>query len=343
MRIAKCSYVCTCSVMLLVVGCGEGQMEERADIGDLSNPVSDEPTLVPLTPDVDDLPSSIIAGAREFHVTAEVFNQQLETTPLRTAEVWGYNGNTPGPTAIAYEGEKIRFVVTNALPEPTTVHFHGMHEPNEADGVPGISQPEPIAPGETYTYEFTPGHTGVFAYHSHTNDAKQELKGLAGFFVILPEREKQLEQVDAHYLFVLQEFFFSEDGQPVDTEPPGGDFNTFTINGKTLDAASVLEANVGDRIRISLYNASQDVHSMHQHGADLVVTGRNGHPRAAVAQEVVTTFDLGPGNFVDLEFSPDKPGLWLFHCHFPHHTSNQMQSGPEGSPLGMSRIFDVSE
>lgn len=306
----------------------------------LDRPVS--PT-VPETPDVNPLESTVADGVREFRVTAQVFQQKLESMPLQTAEVWGYNGSTPGPTAIAYEGETIRFIVTNSLPEPTTVHFHGMHEPNDADGVPGISQPRPIMPGETYTYEFKPGHAGVFAYHSHTDDAKQELKGLAGFFVILPQQEKERDHVDRHFLFSLQEFFFTENGQPVDPMPPGGQFNTFTINGKTLDAASRMDVKVGERIRMSIYNASQDVHSMHQHGADLTIVGANGHARAEEARDVVTTVDLGPGNFIDIDFTPDKPGQWIFHCHFPHHTSNQMESGPEGGPVGMSRVFNVIE
>ncbi len=79
---------------------------------------------MPVTPDVPDLSSQVVAGAREFRVTASVFQQQLATFPFQKAEVWGFNRSTPGPTAIAYEGEKIRFIVTNNLPEPTTVHFH---------------------------------------------------------------------------------------------------------------------------------------------------------------------------------------------------------------------------
>lgn len=321
----------TCS-MIVSAGCTDDGSAERL--------VS---AAEPETPDVGTMPSEIVGNVREFRVTAQVFQQQLEAMPLQTAEVWGYNGSTPGPTAVAYEGETIRFIVTNELPEPTTVHFHGMHEPNESDGVPGISQPKPIMPGETYTYEFTPGHAGVFAYHSHTDDAKQELKGLAGFFVILPQKQPESDRVDRHFLFALQEFYFTENGQPVDPMPPGGEFNTFTINGKTLDAASPLPVRVGERIRISLYNASQDDHSMHEHGADMTLVSRNGHEVPRQAREVFTTVDLGPGNFMDLDLAFDKPGRWIFHCHFPHHTSNQMKGGPEGGPVGMSRVFEVTE
>lgn len=298
---------------------------------------------MPVTPDVQDLASQVVNGAREFRVTAGVFTQQLATFPFQRAEVWGYNNSTPGPTAIAYEGEKIRFVVTNNLPEPTTVHFHGMHQPNEDDGVAGISQPNPIQPGATFTYEFTPGHTGFFAYHAHTNSAKQELKGLDGIFVVLPKQEKASDHVDRDYLFTLQSFFFDGEGKPVEPFPPGGEFNFHTMNGKTRDAATELSAKVGETIRLRFYNASQLDHAMHLHGFDMTIVSQNGHERPEDGRYAVTTVDEGPGNFFEVTFKPDKPGKWIFHCHFPHHTSNAMKDGPNGSPVGMARVFNVTQ
>lgn len=314
-------------------GCSDGATGPNASVA---------PTM-PVTPDVADLPSQVVNGVREFRVTASVFQQQLATFPFQKAEVWGYNGSTPGPTAIAYEGETIRFVVTNNLPEPTTVHFHGMHQPNEDDGVAGISQPNPIQPGATFTYEFTPGHTGFFAYHAHTSDAKQELKGLDGVFVILPKSEKAKDHVDRDYLFTLQSFFFDGEGKPVDPNPPGGEFNFHTMNGKTRDAATELPAKVGETIRLRFYNASQLMHSMHLHGFDMTIVSQNGHERPEDGRYAVTTVDEGPGNFFEVTFKPDKPGKWVFHCHFPHHTSNAMMDGPSGSPVGMTRVFNVTQ
>lgn len=322
-------------------GCGGQDAQSGASEPTAANDLMVEP-VVPETPDISNLPSVLRDGAREFRVTASTLQQVLETFPNQTAEVWGYNGSTPGPTAVSYEGEKIRFIVTNDLPEPTTVHFHGMHAPNEDDGVAGISQPDPIAPGTTFTYEFTPGHSGSFAYHSHADDAKQELKGLDGFFVVLPKREPKSTHVDRDFVMTLQEFFFEANGEPVNPFPPGGEFNTFTIDGKTRDAASEIPLRVGERVRLRLYNASQNVHSMHLHGFDMVIVGQNGHMRSPGDREVVTTVDIGPGNFFDVEFTADKPGSWTFHCHFPHHTANAMMSGPEGSPEGMTRVFNVS-
>jgi len=100
---------------------------------------------------------------------------------------------------------------------------------------------------------------------------------------------------------------------------------------------------VGERVRIRIYNASNQVHSMHEHDFDLTIISQNGHERPAAAQFQVTTIDTGPGNFFEAEFVVDKPGKWLFDCHFPHHTSNSMMSGPNGSPVGMSRVFNVTQ
>lgn len=297
----------------------------------------------PETPDVPDLSSSMVNGAREFRVTAGVFTQQFATFPYKTAEFWGYNGVTPGPTAISYEGEKIRFIVTNNLPEPTSVHFHGMHQPNEDDGVAGVSQLTPIAPGETYTYEFTPGHPGFFAYHSHTDSGKQELKGLDGVFLVLPRQESARKHVVHDYAFTLQSFFVKSEGAPVEPFPPGGEFNFHTMNGKTRDAATELSAKVGEKVRLRFYNASQLDHSMHLHGFDMTIVSQNGHDRPESGLYAVTTVDEGPGNFFEVVFTPDKPGKWLFHCHFPHHTANAMKEGPNGSPVGMARVINVTQ
>lgn len=301
---------------------------------------------VPITPDVPNLVSSYADGTRTFSVTATVFNQQIATFPVQIAQVWGYKDNfnstppsTPGPTAIVYEGETVKFTIVNDLPEPTTIHFHGLHADNANDGVAGISQ-VPIQPGESYTYTFVPGHTGNFAYHAHTNDGTQEMKGLDASFQVLSAKVKAKDNPDRDYVFVLQEFFFKENGQPVVTMPPGNQFNFFTMNGKTRDAATTVAARVGEKVRIRLYNASNDVHSMHLHGTDMVIVSRNGHP---VTPETVTTVDIGPGNFVEVDVVFDKPGKWTLHCHFPHHTGNDGESGPQGSPVGMTRIFDVTQ
>ncbi len=296
---------------------------------------------IPVTPDVPDLPSELVDGVRTFRLTTMVFQHQLSTFPKKFAEVWGYNNSIPGPTAIAYEGEKIRFIVTNNLPEPTTVHFHGLHQTNENDGVAGVSQLNPINPGETYTYNLDPEHAGSFAYHAHFKSAEQTLKGLDGMFVVLPYYEKQKDHVDRDFVFTLQSWFWESEGSPIVVFPGklNKEFNVHTMNGKTRDAASEPTIRVGEKVRLRLYNVGNLFHSMHEHGFDLTVESQNGHRKSAPYE--VTTFDMGPGNFFEVTFVASKPGKWLFHCHVPHHTTNETMSGPGGSPVGMSRVFNV--
>ncbi len=289
-------------------------------------------------------------NVRTFRLTAGEFSQKIANFPVKTMRVWGYNGSTPGPTLVAYEGEQVRVIVKNELgssrpdeglpvkKNATTVHFHGMHQPNEDDGVAGISQPEPIPVGGSFTYEFKPGHVGTFAYHSHTDSAVQELRGLDGFFIILPRKERKSVHVDRDYAMTLQQFDPKGPSGLVDVFPEGtGDFPFSTVNGKTGDAAGgPLTIKKGDRVRIRVYNASNLSHSMHLHGMDSILTAKNGHAVPPVRE---TTQNVAPGDFFDLEFTADNPGNWIFHCHVPHHTGNAKMSGYNGAPVGMTRIF----
>jgi len=310
----------------------------------------------PVTPDVDTIEGTPANGVRTFELTAAEVTQQIANFPLKTAKVWGYNGSTPGPTLLMTQGETIRVVVTNNLPptDPmgpgmgppprptsTTVHFHGTHMPNSADGVAGISQPDPIAPGQTFTYEFAPEHAGTFAYHSHTDGAVQELRGLDGFLIVQPKSVDERERVDKDFALTVQQFAPPSEGALVDPFPPGtGDFPFSTINGKTSEAAGgTMDIEEGDRVRLRLYNASNVEHSMHLHGHDFVIISRNGHPVPPAAQTEQTTETFGPGDFFELVFVADNPGNWIFHCHVPHHTSNKMMPGYNGSPVGMTRIL----
>ena len=97
------------------------------------------------------LPWRMNGDWKEFHLVAEPVVREI--APGMKAHLWGYNGQSPGPTIEAVEGDKVRIFVTNKLPEHTTVHWHGMLLPNGMDGVGGLTQPH-IPPGKTFVYEF---------------------------------------------------------------------------------------------------------------------------------------------------------------------------------------------
>jgi len=130
---------------------------------------------------------------------AEQFEHEF--APGSRATVWGYNGSTPGPTIEAIEGDRIRILVTNRLPEHTSVHWHGLLLPNGMDGVSGLTQ-APIAPGETWAYEFTLRQHGTHMYHPHADEMTQIAMGMMGFIIIHP-REGEPEPIQRDYAVML--------------------------------------------------------------------------------------------------------------------------------------------
>ena len=153
-----------------------------------------------ITPDVPNLPFELDNGVKVFHLVAEPVKQEI--FPGRVVDLWGYNGSAPGPTIQVNQGDRVRVIVDNHLPEPTSVHWHGFEIPIEMDGVPGISQ-DPIAPGGRFVYEFTLHQQGTFFYHSHM--AMQEMLGMIGFFIMHPKQAYQ-PRVDKDFGLILQEY-----------------------------------------------------------------------------------------------------------------------------------------
>lgn len=131
------------------------------------------------------LDSTVVNGVREFKLTA---GKTLWDILLGVDVVaYTYNGTVPGPEIPATEGARIRIIVTNHLPEPTSIHWHGVHVPNDQDGAADVTQP-PIQSGETYTYEGTvPNTPGTFFYHTHANADTQQTLGLYAPPIIEPK------------------------------------------------------------------------------------------------------------------------------------------------------------
>ena len=289
------------------------------------------PGVVPVvTPDVPDMPWRLENGVKVFEIAAE--HVRTEFVPGRTVDAWGFNGSVPGPTIQVNEGDRVRFIVENRLPEGFSMHWHGLEIPNEMDGMPGISQ-DLIPPGGTFTYEFTLHQNGTFFYHSHL--AMQEMMGLIGTFVIHPKRA-HAPRVDRDYAIVLQEWAIL----PNNTIPNtlAMEFNWLTFNGKAGPATTPLLCKVGERVRIRLVNLGMDHHPMHLHGHQFFVTGSEGGRFRAPSDEPGNTVLVGVAQARDVEFVANNPGDWHFHCHLPHHMMNQMASmvGPMTSGGGMA-------
>jgi FtsP/CotA-like multicopper oxidase with cupredoxin domain len=275
---------------------------------------------VPVTvPNGATLPWKRVNGVKEFHLVAEPVKREF--APGMVVECWGYNGLTPGPVIEAVEGDRVRIFVTNKLPEPTSVHWHGVLLPNGMDGVGGLTQPH-ILPGETYVYEFTLRQHGTLMYHPHSDEMTQMALGMMGFFIIHPKRPVG-PRVDRDFAIFLAEWFI----------PPGGsrpnpnvmlDFNMFTFNSRAYPGTAPMVVKKGERVRIRLGNLSMDSHPIHLHGFQFRVTGTDGGPIPAAGQVPETTVNVPVGATRDLEFVADEAGDWIFHCHKSHHTMNQM-------------------
>ncbi|MCC7023126.1 MAG: multicopper oxidase domain-containing protein [Thermomicrobiales bacterium] len=239
-----------------------------------------------------------------FEITCKVVD--WEVTPGKFVEAWTYNGVTPGPEIRVTEGDKVRFHVTNELPQSTAIHWHGLIVPNNQDGVPFITQP-PIKPGQTYTYEFQirEGNTGSHMYHSHHNAAFQVTKGLLGAFIVEPKDRSKLPAYDREYTMVLN------DG------PIGG----FSINGKGFPATHPVVAKKGERVLIRYMNEGLMIHPMHLHGMPMTVIAQDGYPLPQ--PYMCDTLNIAPGQRFDTIVEATEPGVWAFHCHILSHAESE--------------------
>ena len=284
-----------------------------------NRPASAPGTVVPVqTPDLAKLPWTMNNGVKVFHLTAEVVKTEL--IPGKVMYGWGYNGSVPGPTIEINEGDRVRIIVHNKLPEATSMHWHGLEVPLEMDGVPFISQPL-IEPGQTFTYEFTLNQNGTFFYHSHM--AMQEMMGMIGLFIIHP-RKPYAPRVDKDFGLILQEWALLPNNPIPNTLAM--EFNWLTINGKAGPATTPMLVRQGERVRIRMVNLGMDHHPMHVHGNQFYVTGTEGGRIPETAWYPGNTVLVGVAQARDIEFDAVHPGEWMLHCHLPHHMMNQMVS-----------------
>ena len=269
------------------------------------------------------LPWKLVNGVKVYHLVAQPFVHEF-AGGLR-AECWGYNGTTPGPLIEAVEGDRVRFYVTNRLPEATAVHWHGLFVPNGMDGVAGLTQPG-IPPGETFRYEFTLRQSGTFMYHSHFDEMVQMGLGTIGMFVVHP-RAPLGPPVDRDFSLMLSEWAIKPGTRRPDPTVMN-DFNIFTVNGKVFPATAPLVVRTGQRVRIRLGNlGATDHHPFHIHGHAFRVTGTDAGRVPESAWVPAATVLVPVGSTRDIEFVADAPGDWPFHCHMTHHTMNQMGHG----------------
>lgn len=280
-----------------------------------------------ITPDLQNLSYSVKYGVKCFELVAEPVKQEI--LPGVFMNAWGYNGSSPGPTIIVYPGDYVKIRVYNKLPEPTSVHWHGLNIPNNMDGVPAVEPSPRIDPGSFFDYEFLiTNPPGTHMYHSHYHTVKQDTMGLVGAFII--ESEKK-ENIQSDYFimlgenklrslpkFVVRRGFFN-------INPFTMDNNFFFMNGRCFPYTSPLLVKKGDNCRIRFGNISLNNHPIHFHGHQFSVTASDGNPIPQEARILKNTITIGSGETWDIVFNCNNPGLWPLHCHFAHHVSNNLQ------------------
>jgi manganese oxidase len=271
-----------------------------------------------VTPDIPDLPFKIENGVKVFHLVAEPVKQEI--VPGRVFDLWGFNGSAPGPTIQANQGDRVRIIFENHLPEPTAIHWHGLEIPIEMDGVPGIGQ-KPVMPGARFIYEFTLDQEGTYFYHSHM--AMQEMIGMLGAFILHP-KTPYTPRVDKDFALLLQEYAVLPNNTVPNTMSM--EYNWLSFNGKASPAATPLIIKLGERVRVRLVNLGMDHHPVHLHGFTFWETGREGARQPEALWSRGNTALVGVAQARDIEFVANRPGDWMLHCHLPHHMMNQMAS-----------------
>jgi FtsP/CotA-like multicopper oxidase with cupredoxin domain len=224
-------------------------------------------------------------------------------------DVWAYAGQVPGPELRFIQGDKLVVAFENNIPQPSTLHWHGIRLPNAMDGVPGLTQAA-VDPGNSYLYEFDLLDAGTFWYHPHVNSSEQIARGLYGPIIV---EEKSPPKVDRDITWVLDDWRLREDGQIEpsfhqmhDISHSGRMGNVATLNGQNSETFRVLS---GERIRLRLINAANarsfslnfDGHSPHV----IALDGQPVKPFEAGRGEI----SLGSGQRADLIIDMiGKPG-----------------------------------
>ena len=283
------------------------------------------------------LEARIENGVKVFDIEASV----IRWTILDGVEVdaYAFNRLVPGPRLQLVEGDRVRINFRNALPESTTVHWHGLIVPNEMDGPAEITQ-KPVPPGGSYRYEYTVQQSGTFFYHTHDHADRQQAFGLYGALLIEPRGSTE-PRADLEYTIQLQEWlkrrWLTYPAMLMEGALP----NFFTINGKAYPSTDVIRMKVGQTVKLRFIGTNNNfIHPMHVHGGPFEVVALDGVTLPPTARYLADTVNVGPGQRWDVIWKARRIGKWLVHCHIPHHTTNNNVEEKGGG--GLTMIIDVA-
>ncbi len=195
-------------------------------------------------------------GKKPILLTARQGSARLLETADKHTPIWGYRGTAPGPLLRFKQGQELWVRLKNELPQPTTIHWHGIRIDNVMDGVAGLTQ-DAVPPGETFDYRFSAPDAGTFWYHPHNRSWEQLARGLYGALIV---DEPDPPAVDQDIIVIADDWFLGDDGQIHeaslgsirDRAHAGRLGNILTLNGKPRGIFPVVS---GERIRLRLINS----------------------------------------------------------------------------------------
>ena len=237
-----------------------------------------------------------------LRLVAEPGSAHLLESGQPKTPIWGYNGVVPGPMLRVRQGKELTAELVNKLPQPTTVHWHGIRIINSMDGVAGLTQP-PVQPGDSFTYRFVPPDAGTYWYHPHYRTWEQLARGLHGALIV---DEEKPPEVDQDLVLIFDDWRIGTKGKideasfesMHDISHAGRLGNILTLNGNFSQDFPVLS---GQRLRLRLINAANArVMGISFDGHDPLVIALDGQPVDRPFAPARNTILLAPAQRADL-------------------------------------------
>lgn len=245
-------------------------------------------------------------------------DKEIEVAPGVFYPAWTYNGQVPGPTIRATEGDTVKITLTNGSAKPHSAHFHGFH-PAKMDG---SAFEDMVLPGESFTYEFKAEPFGTHLYHCHSYPVSQHIsRGLYGAYIVDPKNDTR-PKANKELIMVMNGFDVNFDGA---NEVYAVNTRAFTY---TYDP---IEVKAGELVRVYLTNMLEfdPINSFHLHANffNEYQTGTNVEPDNFTD---IITLGQGERSILDIRFR--EPGMYMFHSHVQ-----------ELAELGWTGMFMVTE
>jgi len=279
-----------------------------------------------------DTPADIrLTSDKTITLTAKTGYQEM--APGTVLPVWTFDNSVPGPNLRVKQGDTVRIELKNELPEPVTIHFHGVPLPNDMDGIPGVTQ-NAVQPGQSFTYTFKANTPGTYWYHSHQNSVNQLDRGLYGSFVVEPANEAK---PDKEFTLLLDEWVsmggdmgsgmnHSDMNMGSEMAHDMSMYDLYTINGKSGSLIKPLSVKQGDKVRIRLINAGYLSHQIDLHGHAYRIVASDGQPITNPGLIENSVIAIAPGERYDIEFTADNPGRWLIEDHSENKSAGGMKA-----------------